>query len=371
MAAEEYLGGTTGVTRIQFRERKKYLDYINNSEIDFLNTLYEKKLYGFINNEYDIVVPVNNTKSFGEYSPEAFGLNFTVDIFNNFRNFYTNLITNTAIEAPALIRSLKPSKSYMNFDENYLSYARESSIRVVNSLVSDGFTTEIPFRQFVAALQEKLLTPDYMPIKLTKSGYALTPSANVHQTGLYIDLGSNFSPNLDSLKIQLVTDPDFVCYAKYVQEHGFKIDFNCPWRIALDLDSPIVRNNILNGRDISDFEGFYYSTLMVKTSGDDFWSMKTFYELSYIQYSTQIGLESIPQNFSDYTIREWVELYLKERFRELGLLNYSLPDSELFRQTLSRTLDIYDIYGIRSINGAISYVNKYCSDTLKLIVEGR
>lgn len=371
MAAEEYLGGTSGVSNIEYRERRKYLDYINESGIDFLDTLYNKKLYGFINKDYEIVIPVNNTKTFGEYSPEAYGLNYTVDIFNNFRNFYTDLITNTDIEAPSLIQALRPSKSYMDFDENYLSYARESSIRIVNALIADGNTTELPFSQFVELVQNKLISPDYMPVKVTKTGYALSPFANVHHTGLYIDLGSNFSPNLDSTKVELVTDPNFPCYAKYVQEFGFRIDFNCPWRIALDLDSNIVRENIVNGRDLSTFEDFYYSTLVVKTSGDDFWSLKTFYELSYVQYSTDIGLESIPEQFSTLRTREWVEVYLREKFRELGLLNPKMTNSELFQRTLVRALDIYDLYGIRSVNGAISYINKYSADTLRLIVEGR
>ena len=39
MAAEEYLGGTSGVTKIEFKERKKYLDYVNSSEVKFLDTI--------------------------------------------------------------------------------------------------------------------------------------------------------------------------------------------------------------------------------------------------------------------------------------------------------------------------------------------
>ena len=136
-----------------------------------------------------------------------------------------------------------------------------------------------------------------MKYKITKSGYALAPESNVHQTGLYVDLGKNYTANLDSVKVELVTDPQFPCYAQYVQQYGFQIDFNSPWRLALDLEDEFVQDNILNGRPREFFKDFYSTTLTVKVGGDDFWATKTFYELLYIQYCTEIGLQSIPDDF--------------------------------------------------------------------------
>ena len=371
MAAEEYLGGTTKVTKAQYKERKKYIDYINSSEINFLDTLHRKRLYGLLGRDYDVTVPVPNTKIFGDYSPAISGLNFVVDIFNEFRNYYTGLITTTDIAAPSLISSLKPTKSFVNFHESYKNYIASTGVILSRELINDGHTERLEFYNFIRIVENKLLQPEYMKYVVSKSGYALSPESDIHLTGLYIDLGKNYPPNLDALKVELVSDPEFFCYANYAQNFGFQIDFNCPWRLILNIESPYVQENILNGRPTENFYDFYADVFQMRTSGDDFWVTKTFFELLYVQHCQDVGLESIPANYSTMQLEDWLVVYLKSRFRELGLLNPKMQNSELFESTAAKMLDIYKIFGIRSNYGAIAFVNKYCSDTLRIITEGR
>lgn len=371
MAAEEYLGGTTNVTKVQFRERRKYIDYINSNEADFIDTLHRKRLYGLLGRSYDVAIPVPNTKIFGDYSPDVSGLNFVVDMFNEFRDYYTNLITTTDISAPSLISSLKPTKSFVDFHESYKNYIASAGVLVSQAIITDGHTERLEFRDFISTAERKLFEPEYMKYKISKSGFALSSESDIHLTGLYIDLGKNYSPNLDALKVELVSDPEFVCYSKYAQDFGFKVDFNCPWRLVLDIESLRVQENILNGRPNGNFYDFYSDVLQMRASGDDFWVTKSFFELLYLQHCQDIGLDSIPANYSTLQIEEWLVVYLRSRFRELGLLNPKMQNSELFEVTSAKMLDIYKLYGIRSNYGAISFANKYCSDTLKIIVEGR
>lgn len=371
MAAEEYLGGTSGVTKVQFKERMKYINYINSTEINFLDTLKESRLYGLLGKSYDVTIPVPNTKIFGEYSPAVYGLNFLVDMFNNFRDFYTDLIRTTDVSAPDLIGDLKPSKSFVDFHESYKNYMATTGILISQALISAGHTERLEFSDFIRLTEDKLLEPQYMKYKISKSGYALSPDSNVHFTGLYIDLGKDYSPNTDALKVELVSDPEFVCYSKYAQDYGFRIDFNCPWRLILDLDSGYVQENILNGRSTDRFHDFYNDVMRMRAGGDDFWVTKSFFELLYIQHCQDIGLQSIPAGYSTLNVEDWLVVFLRTRFRELGLLNPKMHTSELFESTSVKMLDIYKLYGIRSNYGAISFVNKYCADTLRLIVEGR
>lgn len=371
MAAEEYLGGTSGITKVQFKERKKYIDYINSTKIKFLDTLHRKRLYGLLGKNYEVTVPVPNTKVFGDYSPAVYGLNFVVDMFNEFRNFYQELIVTTDIAAPALISQLKPSKSFVDFHESYKNHMATTGILVSQALITDGYTEMLNFSDFIKVVESKLFQPEYMKYKISKSGYALSAESDIHLTGLYIDLGKNYSASLDALKVELVSDPEFICYSKYVQDFGFKIDYNCPWRLVLDVESSLVQENILNGRTTDDFVDFYRDVMLIRPGGDDFWVTKSFFELLYVQHCQDIGVQSIPADYSTLSVEDWLIVFLKSRFRELELLNPKMETSELFESTAAKTLDIYRIYGIRSNYGAISFINKYCSDTLRLIVEGR
>ena len=371
MTEEQYLGGQTGVTKTEFKERSKYLEYISSLEINFLDTLYDKKLYGMINDRYELTNPVPNVKNFGDYAPDVYGLNFVVDLFNNFRDFYSDLIRTSDISAPELISGLKPTKSFVDFDEGYRRHIRSAGIAISNSIIQSGQSEEMSFARFLEVTNSELFKRNNMKYKVSKSGFALSPESTVLQSGLYVDLGRDYSPNLDSLKVDLVSDVNFPCYAKYVQQYGFKIDFNNPWRIALDLESVLVQKNILNGRPLDQFYGFYSDVCTLKVGGDDFWAVKTFYELLYIQYSTDIGLGSIPSDFSlAIDTSEWVRLHLLNRFRELNLLNPNLQSSSLYEKISNKALDIYRLYGLQSNNGAISYINKYCSEILKSMIEG-
>lgn len=368
--AEEYLGGTTSVTSIQFAERKKYLDYVNSSEVNFLNTIYEKKLYGFVNKAGDAVVPVENLRPFGEYAGAIEGLSFVVSIFNKFRDFYMELQRSTNIKTPALLEGLIPSKSYVSFEQTYENYIRIVANQLSSFLVSKGYTSYMTFEKFIDIVNEALFHPNNMKYRVSKTGFALSDSSSVHHTGLYIDLGKGYDPNTDSLKVELVADPDFFCYAKYAQSFGFNVDFNCPWRLAIDLDAQNVQDDILNNRAGRNFYDIYSDLYTLKLGYDDFWAVQSFYELFYVQWCVDINVERIPEVFSQVPIEKTLEYFLLTRFRELGLLSPQMRDSTLFRETLAKVLDINRLFGLGFNGGAIAFINKYCSDVLKLILKG-
>ena len=139
MSSQIYAGGTTDSSKIQFEERRKYLDFINQQDISFLDTLYDKKLYGFINHRYEVVAPVENSVIFGNYAGETKGLNYTVRMFNNFRDFFFDLVRNTDIRPPELLPDLVPSKSFASFDESYNSHIRAVALDISGKLRNSGY----------------------------------------------------------------------------------------------------------------------------------------------------------------------------------------------------------------------------------------
>lgn len=368
---EDFRGGTSGVTKVEFSERKKYVDQMRKMDTSFLDTLYDKRLYGFINSDYEVIAPVGSPVLFGPYAGQVTGFNHTVSIYNDFRQFYTNLVSNNSkIKIPDQISNLKPSKSYVSFDDEYYNYTRSAALVLSQELRDAGITENSSFVEFVNELNSVFFKPELKKYKLTKSGYALSEFSSVFHTGLYVDLGVDYDPQVDQLKIDLVLHPDFLCFAKHVIMFGMKVDFNCPWRLALDLESPIVQSNILNGRNTTNFKDFYDDLYTVRVGYDDLWSLKSFYELLYIQVMTDLEVETIPGNFSNLPTESWIRVLLLNRFKELGLLHEADQTTELFNSTLHRALSINTMSGLSGKTGAVGFINKFTGQTLKFIMEG-
>jgi hypothetical protein len=177
------------------------------------------------------------------------------------------------------------------------------------------------------------------------------------------------------------------------------VDANCPWRLVVNLESPLVQRNILNGRNINDFSNWYSDTYLMKTFEDDFWRTKSLYELLYRDYylATQGSLP--PEHIQVGIIDEqFIKPFLINRFRELGLMDLnpsgfnpnfqfsesgvamvnSLAPSESRRPTLvlnfesilQETLRRYRRSGQMSgISGPLGYVESICSSVVRKTLE--
>ena len=368
---EEFLGGSSGITKVEFSERKKYLEQIQKMDVEFLDTLYDKRLYGFVNKNYEVVAPISNPVLFGQYAGVTPGMSHTVSIFNKFREFYFNLVSDSGrISIPDPIKDLKPSKSFVDFDNAYHEFIRTAALVLSQRLQDEGANEETSFANFATMLNAIIFKPSIKKYKLTKSGYALSEFSSVFHTGLYIDLGSDYDPHLDQMKVELVTHPDFLCFAKHALMFGMNVDFNCPWRLVVDLDSPTAQENILNGRTTANFRDFYSDLYTVKVAYDDFWALKSFYELLFLQLKTDLGVESVPTNFSNLSTESWIKIFLINRFKELGLLHEPNQTTTLFEETLFKAVNLNRINGLGGPSGVLGFVNSFSAQTLKFIMEG-
>ena len=372
---EQYLGGTTNNNRIEYNERLKYINYLRSLNLNLLDTLYEDKLYGFVNKNYEVIVPVSSPKLFGNYAGSTKGLNYVVSLFTKFRDYFLEVDSlSPSIRVPEMLSDLTPRKSYINFEEEYNNYRGIAATEILNILGSEGLRVPIDFPEFVEKVNNAIFNTRFSNFKLSKSGFALSGFGSVYHTGLYVDMSPSSNPELDSIKIPYVEDSNFECYVNFANEHGFYVDINCPWRVVLNLESPITQENILNGRSVDKFEDFYSDTYVMKIGYDDFWSLKSFYELSYIQLLKDRGLlsgsaASARRNpFFGIGLDSWISIYILNRFREIGIITEYQQDNDLYEETLQRALDINRTYGLQSISGALGYINSVCAQQLKRIV---
>ncbi len=216
---------------------------------------------------------------------------------------------------------------------------------------------------------------------VSKTGFSVSPMCDIFTTGLYVDLGQEFSPHLDEMKIQMIQDPYFECYVEYANKFGFYVDAHNPWRLVADIHSWPMQENILNSRPSPRFYDFYNNEYLFKValsgggSGGDYESIRSFYQRAYIEYHERyVGSQpNYPWVLPRQEARFWLDILIINKLREFGLLTQnpqsmsSSDSSEIstYEHLLEETLDRYNYYGLTSISGAEGYVMDYFSQILK------
>ena len=382
----KYLGGSPEISIAkEFKERRKYLKEIREMNVPVIDTLYEQRLYGQLDNSGHVVIPTSPAVSFGEYATSVTGLGYVVELFNSFRDFYFHIASNNDIEIPKEIEELVPTKSYVNTDEEFV-VNKERVSDILYGLVSDRTNGHpIGMLEFSEIVNEALFSEEMENLKVTKSGFALT---DCYLTGLYVDMSRNYSTHTDQAKGDLIHDPNFKCYCDFAESHGFLVDINAPWRLVLNMDSPITRKNILNGRPESEFFNLYSDMYSVKVGYDDYWEIKRFYESLYNEYSRSaasqpsrlrpnMSVARLEENMIDtndinWKSKMWIKCLITNKFREMGLM--ASPDSTpFFDEVYAKSIDMLDNHGIHSKtstglltnpSGPIGYINQVCSKVM-------
>ena len=364
----EFKGGMSNETKLEYSERKRYIEYLRSLGLNFLDTLYDRRLYGLINTSCEIVAPTAELSEFGDYAPGVPGLSFVASAFDSFREFYFKIASETDLGIPSLISDLQPSKSYVDFDEGYARYELVTSNLLLDKLEEDPLVNIKDFEEFLVKINKLIFNPFFSDYRLTKSGYALSRDSSVHHTGLYINLAIGLPAQTDLLKGEFAQDENFKCFVEFANEFGFLVDANLPWRLAADLESPIMQQNILNGRPKDKFDDFYDDIYTLKVAYDDYWALKSFYEKLFIESLRRAEVPSLPQ-LTPLSEERWLEVLLLNRFRELGLMKNEVK-TEYFFEILQKTIDRYNRYGLLSTSGAVGFLNSFAASELKKTLEG-
>tara|TARA_Y100000592_G_scaffold101174_1_gene186387 strand:+ start:21252 stop:22409 length:1158 start_codon:yes stop_codon:yes gene_type:complete len=379
MEEDRFRGGFTSVGSIEFNERKKYLDYLRASGYNLIDTHNTHKLYGLVNSKYNVIMPnVPELYPFGDYSQDIQGINFVVSQFNKFKDFYNEVIALSSVRPPSLISDLVPTKAYKNFETEYLQH----QLTFLNTLLNQVFEKNnnsplIDSNTFYELFTDSIFSEEMSDFPVTKSGFAISPLCDIFCTGLYVDLGQEYSPHLDQLKVDLIKDPGFECYVEYANAFGFHVDANNPWRMIANPFSAPMKENILNNRSVNIFEDFYSNEYLFKVSlnggggGGDFAALKAFYNKAFIEFNMRYNPGAEAAVFYPKTTAFWLGILIKNKLREFGLLNQDISknpnesEKQNYQTILNNSLDRYRLYGLTSISGAEGYIMEYFSNILK------
>jgi hypothetical protein len=207
----DFRGGVAETTPANRRERSRYKQYMDILKASFSvkDTLYNEKHYGFLNKKHQTVQHISgiDTISFGQYAPEVYGLNFVVDQFNAFRDFYLNFISESGLSAPSIISGLVPGRSFENFDEAYQNHINRLSLLVsakIDELVQNsrlsGRGMMLPLQFYNHFSKNILFLQENEGFHISKSGFAISTKSKVYQTGLYVDLADQVPTSIDVAK---------------------------------------------------------------------------------------------------------------------------------------------------------------------------
>ena len=412
---QRFRGGKTRVSSEERRERTKYKQYMDllKNRFSIKDTLYEEKHYGFLNKDYQVVQHLSGIDAmrFGTYAPTVYGLNFVVDQYTEFRDFYLNFTAETGQTPPSLVEDLLPGKSFSSFDTNYQQHLSALMERIFGEIVkhaSDQHRATLPLSHpilFYDHFNKNILfSAPMVGQHISKSGYAISARSKVYQTGLYVDLSPDTPPRFDEAKGEMLADPGFLCYLTFATNHGFSVDFNAPWRLILDLEHPKTKTNILNGRPLDQYWNFYYDQYVENTGFSyDYNNIRDFYESLYKTYYrvynkltiseanslrwSEIYKTLFRQSASASRLgpgKFWVETFILNRLREVGMVRTyrDFLENTSTRDIVEHAMLIYgeeatDLYGFPVENkiitgkvgqpdsGVAAYVTTKCGEFLK------
>ena len=267
--------------------------------------------------------------------------------------------------------------------ERYQSYQQMTMESFLSKIISHQNPQDLLVEEnFLSKTSELLFSSDLENHKVTKSGYILSPYVSAYETGIYVDLSPGQDIQIDQAKVDFMEDPGFKCYGEIANSFGFYVDKYCPWRLVLNNKHPYTQENILNKNYSRPFRDFYYSEYFYKVGLDDFWNLKSFYKKMYLNLARFNGRDlNLP--FESLTELRWAEIFLLNRFREIGIMRqsdfYSSDESptENKRKYMKILGTLRTRYGLGPTatsplthnSGIINYIENVCAHQLKNIIE--
>jgi len=234
-----------------FVQRKRFRDQGWLPKPDWpspIDLWYDKPYYGRIDHRSNAVVLSNqNIKKFNNRTKNVYGVNFVVDAFEDFKQYFAIAVNTNKIDSlHSNLVVFEAKYGWVDLDKEYTEYIRLLYKSFNGAYLANGKDNKISgFTDFLKYFKNflKISLPKF---PFTKTGFILSKRCSPRTSGLVIDLWDE-DPGNDSIKWnKVLDDPNFIFYAYAAQRYGFKIDKNVPWRLVADIDSPVMKKYMEN-----------------------------------------------------------------------------------------------------------------------------
>ena len=368
-----------------FNYRKFWKDLLSTDYIlkETADLWYKKKLYGKLNLKGELIYPTESRlKEYGSgvYPSVAqledpkdliYGLDFVVDAFRDLQSHFLKAAAGQQLNMDGNLKiiNLKPLKGWVSVHQLYNKYL----MTLYDELVSTWFKTHALDKDVkdLSSWNKTMLDAIRKNnIEISLSGFIASRITTGRISGLIIEI-SKESHGDDRAKYRWLEDPNYDFYKSSVQNHGFMIDKNAPWRLIADIEHPQMKLHMENhglssAEDL--FEEYYY-----KSYKHDIENLKQHFVDSYNTYAqsyptfvqaslcspqqevllvanlhkallTTVDRYPIEEEYLSYTHPDeyWLEMYYFIRCRELHIPE----DIHKFNRDIKKIIQIYKRFGL-------------------------
>lgn len=335
--------------------------------------IFENFLYGRINTDFMAVTP-DKGFLFNLRDSSLVANFFATTAFRKMTDeIGRDVLAGNIPDDVPFISNIKAYRAFEDINEKYNNWALNTLAgSFVPYLEKFNKKSEIvDFDSFVIVFKEHLEMISRQLGPITFSSFCLAGKSNIRNSGLAIEIADlNFSK--DSDKIEFASNPYFEYYLAKADKYGFFVDYNAPWRLILNLSSPVITEN----PSWRGTFGFFDSTFDL-SSNNDLEMLKNLFSRTYGRLINQypavrvvsdksgtscikrklVKRESISQSEFDkkYPDQYWLKIYIDIKNVEKNL-DFNYRELNKIKKT---ALDYKKHVDIRR---AMSYINNVFQD---------
>lgn len=356
----DFKGGTGSTVKESFDNRKQYKEQAIIENVELLDTLYQNCNYGLLNSDYEPVClntdeNLTNLSKFTEGPAGLYAINFVVRAFESFQRYYIATTIDKGLDFPPVIGQPLPRRGFANLDSTWRQYI-STQINNYGMLLAEDLSNVNDHQEILF----DLIRTNVEEFPITKSGFLLSNKCPISVSGLTIEL-TELRYDQDTEKSQFFNSYEYGCFAELVSEMGFYIDKNVPWRLIANLESPIMRNQILKYAPNATPEQILNRTYRKKTHFEDISAVYFFYARVLQNALARSNIEYTPSYSQEFLVEET----LKIRMLETNMDMANLPGMK------EDVLNIHRAYSSSHPNNplkpAAAKIGKFCSEKIKEI----
>ena len=199
---------------------------------------FENFFYGKVDNNFFPVAPnVDSLVQVESNSGNLLMFDFVAESFERFQSFFTMPLKLGRIEAGTPISSPVAHRAFVNTEINYQNHVIAFVDRFNDFLFLTTNYKKIgnPKRYIKEFCNYYFNSPD----SILRSTYYLSSKNPGYGSGLSVEIAS-LNPADDAVKMEMIESANFGFYTEAAINSGFLIDKNVPWRLNIDLSSPLI-----------------------------------------------------------------------------------------------------------------------------------